>query len=523
MSRLKSLLKESLLYGVSSMLARFLNFLLVPFYTHVLLPADFGVSNIIFAFIAFCNILWQAGFDTAYLRLRHDEDDAGGKKLFATAFWSLAVTAGAGTLLLLASSPWIGQWLVVPASDRGLLRWAALILWLDALAVVPMAHLRFRHRALHYALLRLLNVALNIGGNLYFVWHLHLGLPGVFWSTALASGVTLLPLLPLVFTQLRGHFPWLWDVPRLKGLLQLGLPMVPAGVYGVINDIAGRLFIAWLLTDAAVAALYPGTGWTMLELTGIFAAAWKLGIFGLLLTQMYRLAWQPFFMKHGKDPDAPALFGLILRLLLLFVGCSTAMVMLWIDKWVAWPIGGRHLIAEAYWGGLPIVPLILLAYAFQAVFIHFTVGLYLAKRTRYLIFSNGVGAAVTLAGNYFLVPRLGLFGACLAAVACYAAIAWLVARESQRLFRIDLSGPRLALLGLWLLASHALGLRVQMHPEDWGSGLRLAAMLALWAAPFLLGALSSGEWKAAWRAIRTKEPARAVGAAGPTTNLPPTS
>jgi O-antigen/teichoic acid export membrane protein len=496
-SRLKSLLKDSLLYGVSSLLSRFLNFLLVPFYTHLLTPADFGVSNIIFALVAFCNILWQAGFDTAYLRLRHDEDETGGKRLFATAFWSLCVTAGLGTAFLVLSAPWVAGGLAIPEAHRPLLRWAALILWLDALAVVPMAHWRFERRALNYSLLRVFNVVVNIGGNLYFVWHLRSGLPGIFWSNALASGVTLLPLMPLLFQQLRRHLPWIWDQTRLKSLLQLGLPMVPAGLYGIVNDIAGRLFIAWLLTDAAVSILYPGTGWTVLDMTGIFAAAWKLGIFGLLLTQMYRLAWQPFFMKHGKDTDAPRLFGLILRLLLVFIGCSTGMVMLWLDKWVAIPIAGRRLIAEPYWGGLPLVPVILLAYAFQAVFIHFTVGIYLAKRTRYLLTSNGIGAAVTIMGNWLLIPYWGLWGACWSAVACYAVIAFLVARQSQKLFPIELGGWRLAVLGAWLLASHGLGLWVQMHPEDWSAGSRMAATLGVWILPFLLGTLPPKELKAA--------------------------
>ncbi len=509
MSRLKALFKESLLYGVSSLLSRFLNFLLVPFYTHVLSPAEFGVSNILFALIAFCNILWQGGFDTAYLRLRHDEGEENGRKLFATAFTSLWVTSGLGTLLLIVATPWLASGLMIPEADRGLLRWAAAILWLDALTVVPMAHLRFRHMALQYSLLRLFNVAVNIGGNLLFVLYWRRGLEGIFWANALASAVCLLPLLPLLVRQLRGQKLFRWETSRLRALLSLGLPLVPAGLYGIVNDVAGRLFLGWLLTDAAVAALYPGRGWSVLDLTGIFSAAWKLGIFGLLLTQMYRLAWQPFFMQHAKDADAPILFGRILRLLLLFIGCSTGALMLWLDKLVAIPIAGRPFIAEAYWGGLSIVPLVLLAYAFQAVFIHFTLGLYIEKRTRYLIWSNGIGAAVTIAGNLLLVPRFGLWGASVAVVACYACIAFLVARQSQKLFPIELGGWRLVALGLWLLLSHGLGLWVQTHVEGVNWVWRMAGTAAIWILPFALGALSPNELKAAKGLLR-RRPATAA-------------
>jgi O-antigen/teichoic acid export membrane protein len=502
-SRLKSLLKESLLYGVSSLVSRFLNFLLVPFYTHALSPADFGVSQIIFAIVAFCNILWQAGFDTAYLRLRHDEgDEAGGRRLFSTAFWALCLTSGLGTVLLAASTPWLGHLLVIPEGQRDLLRWAALILWLDALAVVPMAHLRFEHRALAFSLLRLFSVVVNIAGNVLFVWKGDFGLAGVFWANALASALMLLPLVPLALRHLRVTLAKAVDRERLMALLALGLPMVPAGLYGIVNDIAGRLSLGWLLTDADVAALYPGQGLTVLALTGLFAAAWKLGIFGLLLTQMYRLAWQPFFMQHGKDPDAPVLFGRILRLLLIGIGMSTGLVMLWLDKWVAFPIAGRSLIAREYWGGLGLVPIILLAYAFQAVFIHFTLGLYLAKRTRYLLTSNGIGAAVTVAGNWLLVPRIGPLGACLAAVLCYAVMAALVMRESQKLFRIELGGWRLGVLAAWLLAAHALGWHVQNFAEAWSNGMRLIATAAIWITPWMVGALTPQELRAAKALLR---------------------
>lgn len=114
-------------------------------------------------------------------------------------------------------------------ADRGLLRWAAAILWLDALTVVPMAHLRFRHQALQYSLLRLFNVAVNIGGNLLFVLYWRKGLEGIFWANAMASGFSLLPLLPLLWRQVRGQGLFQWETSRLRALLALGLPLVPAG------------------------------------------------------------------------------------------------------------------------------------------------------------------------------------------------------------------------------------------------------------------------------------------------------
>lgn len=488
MSRFRALAKDSLAYGVSSLLSRFLNFLLVPFYTHVLTPAAFGVSNIVFALVAFLNILYQAGFDAAYLRLAHDAGDEGAKRrLFSTALWSQAGLSLAFTAPLILAAPWLGAAFSVPVQYEDLFALAALILALDALSVVPMAHLRHQGRAFTFAFIRLGNVVVNIAGNLIFVLWLQRGLEGIFLANAIASFFTLLLLTPVLWRNLRVAYDRAW----LRVLVAFGLPLVPAGLYGIVNEMAGRLFLS-RLDSADVARLYPGSGWDVLDLTGIFSAAWKLGIFGLLLVQMYRMAWQPFFLKHHKDPDAPALFGRILRALMLFVGMSGLALSLFLDKLVAFPPGARSLIAPAFWPGLPIVPGILLAYALQAWFVHFTLGVYIAKRTRSLIWINGAGAAVTVIASLLLIPRFGLWGAVWAAVACYAVMAVLITRSSQKLFPIRLEWSRLTPLFAWLAAAFVAGLWVQAHP-DTGLSLRFFLLVAGLVLPFFSGVVGVDE------------------------------
>ena len=477
MSRLRALAKESLAYGVSSLLSRFLNFLLVPFYTHVLTPGEFGVSNIVFALVAFLNIVYQAGFDAAYIRLAHDADREGPparRRLFSTALWSQAGISLACT------------------------GYAAVILALDALSVVPMAHLRHERKALRFAFIRLGNVAVNIAGNLVFVLWLERGLEGIFLSNVIASAFTLLALTSVYVANLRPA----WDTARLRTLLAFGLPFIPAGLYGIVNEMAGRLFLS-RLAPGDIARLYPGTGWDSLHLTGVFSAAWKLGIFGLLLVQMYRLAWQPFFLRHHEDPDAPALFGRVLRALLLFVGACGLGLTMFLDKLVAFPVFGGPLIAPAFWPGLPVVPGILLAYALQAWVVHFTLGVYIAKRTRALIWINGAGAAVTVAASLLLIPRFGLWGAVGAAVACYAVMAVLMTRVSQSLYRIELAWRRLVPLIAWLFLVFAAGGWVQAHPET-GLGPRLLLLSAGLALPFLIGAVGKDE-RAALRRVMTRK------------------
>lgn len=487
MSRLRTLAKESLAYGVSSLFSRFLNFLLVPFYTHVLSPSEFGVSNIIFAIIAFLNILYQAGFDSAYLRLAHDAEEGDRKRLFSTALWSQAGLTALFSVPFLLASTWLGEVFQIPGANRNLFPLAAIILALDTLSVVPMAHLRYRHQALRFASIRLGNVVVNIAGNILFVLVLHQGLRGIFMANIFASLFTLILLAPVLLENVR----MLCDGEKFRALLRFGLPFMPAGLYGIVNEMSGRLFLG-RLNAADLAHLYPGKNWDVLHLTGLFSAAWKLGVFGLLLVQMYRLAWQPFFLQHQRDPDAPALFGRVLRLLLLFIGACGLVLMLFLDRIVSFPIHGKTLIAQPFWDGLPIVPGVLLAYACQAWFVHFTLGVYIAKQTRSLIWINGIGAIITVVLNLALVPYFGLWGAVWAAVVCYAVMAWLMTRKSQTLFPIDLAWRRMIPVMIWLAFCFTAGFWVQMHPWT-GIAARLFLLLVGVCLPFVLGGITRDE------------------------------
>jgi O-antigen/teichoic acid export membrane protein len=434
--------------------------------------------------------VYQAGFDSAYLRLAHDAGEEERKRLFSTALWSQAAISTLLTGPLLLCAPWLGRVFGVPVQYTSLFGLSALILALDALSVVPMAHLRWKRKALAFAGVRLVNVIVNIAGNLIFVLWMKKGLEGVFLANVLASASTLLLLTPLFIGNLRAA----WDSARVRALLAFGLPFVPAGLYGIVNEMAGRLFLSRLST-ADVQRLYPGTGWDVLHLTGVFSASWKLGVFGLLLVQMYRLAWQPFFLRHHRDPDAPALFGRVLRALLLFIGACGLALMLFLDKLAALPVAGRPLIAPAFWPGLPIVPGVLLAYALQAWCVHFTLGVYIEKRTGLLAWVNGAGAVVTVLASLWWTPRLGLWGAVWAAVACYAVMAVLMTRTSQGLYRINLEWPRLLPLFAWMALCFAAGFWVQAHPgTTWG--LRWGLLAGGLAVPFVIGAVGRDERKA---------------------------
>ncbi len=483
MSRIRQLGKESLLYGASSLGSRFLNFLLVPFYTHVFAPDVFGILQMVFVLIAFLNVVYQFGFDTAYIRLASDKEAEAKKNLFSSAFLSVILGSILWTVVLLFSMPLLGKVLVIPTEYRYTFFLAAGILCLDALAIVPLAQLRVSHRALYFSGSRFLYVIVNIIANLVFILHLHMGVKGILWANVLASACALVYLTPVYFQYFRMRF----DVSLVKQLLSVGWPLVPSGLYLMVNEMAGRWFLAQRADSLA------GDAWVKAQSeVGIFSAAWKLGIFGALLVQMYRLAWQPFFLQHRNDSDAPQLFGQILRLWLTVIGWISIPILFFLDYWVSFPIAGRPLIHPDYWGGLAMVPIVFAAYGLQAVYVHFTLGPLIAKQTKALMTVTAWGAVATVLGNYLLVEPLGLWGASLAAAFCYGAMALLMAYKSQKLFRIDLSVTLIPVF-IWLTAIwglSALGLSADKAPS---LSFRLLAALLFLIAPLLFGGIKPNE------------------------------
>lgn len=506
MSRLKQLARESVLYGLSSIGARFLNFILVPFYTHVFTPEELGISTMLFLIMSFGNIVYQAGFDSAYLRLAHDAAEEERRRLFASAFKSQALLCLLFSALLYLLHPFLGRALEMPAPSRRLLAFLPLILTLDALSTVAFAHLRFAHEALRFALIRIASVVINVAANFIFLLGFDLGLAGVLGANVLASLGTLVLVSPLLLRNIGAAF----EMPKARALLALGLPLMPAGLYGIFNEMAGRLFLVKLLDAEDLRRLYPGKDYTLYALQGIFSNAWKLGIFGLLLVQMYRMAWQPFFLQRRNDPDAPALFGRTLRYLLLFIGYTCIPLSLFIDRLVAFPLpGGRMLLDPRFHDGLGMVPLVLLAYAVQAVFIHFTLGPYIRKQNHQLLWCNGLGAVVTTVLSLVLIPPLGHYGAAFAALGCNASMALFMGWKSQGLFPIELPLRRFLPLGVWLVGGFAAALAFQAGPlaEGGRAALPLARIFCLvvfLVLPFLLGAVDRKEAKSLFALVRKR-------------------
>lgn len=481
MGRIRQLASDTAIYGLTTVVSRLLTYFLVPFYTKYFGTGEYGVITLVFIAIGFFNVLFTFGMESAYLRYGIDRDRA------ASLFKTLQITIlGVGSVLVLLL--WSAAPLVQPvvALEGGYLDpiylFMLAILWLDALATVPFAELRLVRRTYAYAGAKLLNVAINVALNLYLVLSLGMGIVSVLIANVVASGWTLLHTAWLTRKSYNGS----WDGPALRTALSFGLPYIPAGIGYIINEGISRVFLN-ITPDSTMAALY-GSQYTSADITGIFGACYKLSVFMMLLTQMFRMAWQPFFMKYAQAEDAPKTFADVFRYYNFVAAGVFLTVGLFVAEIAAIPIPGLRgtVIDSRYWLGLSAVPMLLAAYWFQGWYTNFTAGVFIREKTKILPKITLAGATITILANIVLIPKFGMEGAAWASVMSYGSMALMIYRESQKQFPIPY---RMASAFLVMAAS---GLMVAATAfEPWlasfygklallASGLVMAGAITFW-------------------------------------------
>ncbi|TNE73890.1 lipopolysaccharide biosynthesis protein [bacterium] len=430
MARLRQLASDTVLYGISTVVSRFLNYLLVPFYTKFFDPAAYGIIGLIYGAMIFLNVLFTFGMESTYLRYGAEEADR--KRVYtqlqSLVFWASLILGA----LFFVGSPIVKPLISLETDSFHLYEMMIGIIVLDAWSVIPFAQLRLERKALWFMILRVSNVLINVGLNLYLVVQKGMGLEAVLISNAVASLVTTLAVwalnTPKLTLRLESDF--------IKKSLTFGLPYIPAGLGYAINEVLDR-FLINAMSPADIEKMY-GLGVTAEQLTGIYNACYKLGIFMMLFIQMFRMAWQPFYMSHHKDEQAKSMFSKsflaingVAALLVLGIGFFKAEIAA-----IRIPYLDAYLIGEVYWSGLSIVPYLLIAYWFQLWYTHLTAGIVLAEKTSILPKATLIGAGVTLVANVILLPFYGLNGAAWATLLSYGTMAYYMLYQSSKYYPV---------------------------------------------------------------------------------------
>ncbi|HEX7242980.1 MAG TPA: lipopolysaccharide biosynthesis protein [Longimicrobiaceae bacterium] len=501
--RLKRLGSESLVYGLSSILGRFLGYLLQPFYASQFTTAENGVQTVVYTLLSLVSVVFVLGLDVGYMRSAAQpapgEDGERGRQRAFT--MSLALIAGGGAALLalgLLGVPWAARYFGVPPWA---LRYLLAIVYTDALLAVSWAHLRMTGRAMRFAVLRLAFVGISIALNLVLILGLRWGIEAIFLANLAANGVLLALLAPDAARLLRPSL--LRGDPGWGALWRYALPIVPASFAVLLVENADKLVLTRISAELA-REVY---GLTPQQVVGSYGFNYKLGVVMLLVVQTFRMAWTPFSLSHARDPGAPQLFSRVLTALMLVCGAVFLAASLLLPPLVRVPAVYHFAREPEYWAALPIVPVVLLGYVFSGAYAVVTAGLYVEGRTGVLPWIAGLGAAVNVA-LCVLGMRWGMVAVAWATPVSYALMAALGAWQSGRVYPVPYEWGRMAHLGAvvgavfwadaWLAGRGWEG----TGAAEWGvkALLLLGYPLLLWGTRFF----RAGEWRAMRSVLRRR-------------------
>ncbi|MGI8893899.1 MAG: lipopolysaccharide biosynthesis protein, partial [Bacteroidia bacterium] len=355
MAHIKKLAGQTAIYGLSSVLGRLLNYLLVPIYTRIFVPEEYGVVTEFYAYVTFFLILFTYGMETAYFRFtsskENDED-----KIYSTSVFSLFGSSLIFSAILAFFSQHIATAIGYPDHSE-YITWFAIILAADAVTSIPFGRLRRENKAKRFAAIKLFTIGVNILLNLFFllvcpwlynngyaeliefIYNPSIGVGYVFISNLLSSLATVILLLP-EFRKVELNF----DKSLWKEMLVYAFPLVIAGFAGMINETLDRILLKYLLPETA----------NPLAQLGIYGANYKLAIFMTLFIQAYRYAAEPFFFAQSESKDRDKVYAEVMNYFVLTGSIIYVGIIIYLDVF-------KYFIGKEYHGGLHIVPILLLA------------------------------------------------------------------------------------------------------------------------------------------------------------------
>lgn len=454
------------------MIARLIGYLLVPFFTHVFLPDEYGLISLVFVCLGIFNVFYTSGMESAFLKLASKVTPSTFSEVYRTILLSLVANISLLSLLLLLTQSYWRNWFGILETPNIVLYLMIGILSTDALSVCGFAALRLKRRSYLFAGLKLSQVVLNAALTIYLVQYTTWGISGVFIANFVVSFTAFVIINSIHLEHLFGK----WNFKILKQALQFGLPFIPAGLAHLVNESFDRFFLL-RMDSTQIEALYA-SNWSAEDIVGIYSACYKLAVFSLLLVQMFRMAWQPFFLEHADDEDAPQLFA---GIFLLF---NALLVSTWLGislfnaeiAAISIPFTEATLIGKAYWGGLAVVPILLAAYIFQGWYVVFTSAIFISGKTKILAQITAIGALITLTGNSLFTAEYGMQAAAWTTVTSYLFMSLFLWRKGQNHFPIPYPFFKACItFGFAIL----IFLGYHWIPENWQSNVLKASLLLI--------------------------------------------
>lgn len=404
---IKKLFGEIAIYGLSSIIGRLLNYLLVPLYTYVFInPADYGVVSELYAWVAFLIVILTFGMETAFFKFIQNEGDQ--KNVFSTALSALLSLNSVFFLVVLLFYQEIASLLLYEDHGEYIVMLGAIVS-IDAISALPLAKLRAEEKAKRFSIIQLSSIAVNIILNVIFLLFCfdynnpEHGVFYIFLANLIASLVKPIFLLKS-FTLIRGI-----DRSLLKRMLVFSFPLAIAGFAGIINETLDRILLKQMLYNPE----NPSSLDYAEAQVGIYSASYKLAMLIAILLQAYRYAAEPFFFSQMKNQDRNKIYSQIMNVFIAFVCGIFLLVTLNID------IFKYFIQNETYWVGLQVVPILLMANIFLGIYYNQSIWFKLSGKTKFGAYIALLGASLTVLINILYIPKFGYMACAWATLIVY--------------------------------------------------------------------------------------------------------
>ncbi|WP_100613733.1 lipopolysaccharide biosynthesis protein [Confluentibacter citreus] len=418
MSVLKKFFKDTIIYGLATVLPRLMNFILVPLHTGKLETSSYSDNTTFYVYAAFFNVLLTYGMETSFFRFFNKSEEK--SKVFSTAFISLAITAFLFLIIVIIFNYQLSEWLNISPKYLKIL---VGLLVLDTLVVAPFAYLRAIGKPIKFASIKIANIFIYVLLNYFFLWAIpkfNIDFPGynesdlvqyIFIANLVASVITFLMLIPYFFkTKLE------FSATVFKQLLNYGWPVMVAGLAYVINENFDKWILPYLLGK---------------DVNGAYSGCYKIAMFMTIFIQAFRLGAEPFFFSHSKEINAKQTYALIMKYFVIVGSFMLVFIISYLD------IFKMALVKdESYWQAISIVPIVLVANLCLGIYFNLGIWYKLTDKTIYGMYLSIVGAVITIVFNLVMINKIGFIAAAWATLAAYGIMMVLSYLIGQRYYAV---------------------------------------------------------------------------------------
>src|SRR3989339_1609392 len=425
--KIRSLLSDSVIYGLGGFISRGINFMLLPLLTNSMAPSEFGKLGVIQTFIGIAEVFFMCGIRQAIMRYRVKDETSRDAAFTAGVAWIVAASIFWFFVLKLSAGFLLG---VMGLDAPGAYGYMLAILVFDALTVAPYTLLQSDKRPLSFIIMKIVHVTIHFSTCFYLIYLRHnTTVVSVLQANTLASCLVVGVFIPLYAKNLRRSAPG----SLMKRMIGFGLPYIPNVVFVIIIDLIDRILVNRMLGA---------------EQVGLYSAAAKLGVIMFLVVYAFQTAWTPFFLTHMKDESGARMFSRVFTYYVFVTTLVFLTVGLFYREIAGLGFRNFTLVGAKYAAGLPVIPVLLLAYLFCGIYSNFIVGIYAREKTRYIPLITCAGAIINVGCNLFAIPRFGIMGAAIVTLISYMAMAAILYPISMKLYFIPYEWRRIATLAL---------------------------------------------------------------------------